>query len=84
MYAIRSYYGVLGLKLARALLARDGLAAADGTQASLSKLVLLDAAYPDDLPSDPRLEVVRGDVSDAATLERVLTPDTASVRNNFV
>jgi len=71
--------GVLGLKLARALLARNGLAAAGGRLAPLSKLVLLDAAYPDDLPSDPRLEVVRGDVSDAATLERVLTPDTASV-----
>lgn len=71
--------GFLGLKLARALLSRDGLAAADGTKAPLSKLVLLDAAYPVELPSDARLEVVRGDVSDSATLERVLTPDTASV-----
>ncbi|KPK08294.1 MAG: NAD-dependent epimerase [Betaproteobacteria bacterium SG8_39] len=71
--------GFLGLKLAKALLARDGLAASDAEKAPLSKLVLLDAAYPDDMPSDPRLEVVRGDVADAAILDRVLTADTGSV-----
>jgi len=71
--------GFLGLKLARALLARDGLAASGGAKAPLSKLVVLDAVFPDSMPSDARLEAVRGDVSDAATLERVLTPDTASV-----
>lgn len=71
--------GVLGLKLARALLARGGLAAVDGSQAVLSKLVLLDAAFPENMPSDPRLEVVRGDVSEGATLDRVVTSDTDSV-----
>lgn len=71
--------GFLGLKLARTLLARDGLTASDGAKTALSKLVLLDAVFPDHMPSDARLEALRGDVSDAATLERVLTPDTASV-----
>ena len=71
--------GFLGLRLARALLARDALAASDSARAPLTQLVLLDAAFPDDMPLDPRLEVVRGDVSDAATVARVLTPDTASV-----
>lgn len=71
--------GFLGLKLAKALLARGALGATESTQAELSKLVLLDAAFPDTLPKDPRLEAVTGDVSDGATLERVLTPDTASV-----
>ncbi len=71
--------GFLGLKLAKALLARDGLVAPDGNKHSVSKLVLLDAAFPENMPSDSRLEVVCGDVSDAATLERIVKPDTGSV-----
>jgi len=71
--------GFLGFKLAKALLARGALAGADGAQAPLSKLVLLDAAFPAAMPDDARLEAVTGDVSDAATLERVVTPDTASI-----
>jgi nucleoside-diphosphate-sugar epimerase len=71
--------GFLGLKLAKALLARDAIAGSGAVKAPLSKLVLLDAAYPDDMPSDVRLEAVRGDVADAATLDRVLTADTDSV-----
>jgi D-erythronate 2-dehydrogenase len=71
--------GFLGLKLAKALLARGALATGEGAEARLSKLVLLDAAFPSDLPADARLETVTGDVSDAATVERVLTPDTGSI-----
>jgi len=71
--------GFLGLKLAQALLTRGALGSTASTQAQLSKLVLLDAAFPDAMPKDPRLEAVVGDVSDGAALERVLTPDTASV-----
>jgi len=71
--------GFLGLKLAKALLARGALATGEGGEAPLSKLVLLDAAFPDDMPADARLEVVKGDVSDPATLERVLTPESRSV-----
>ena len=56
--------GFLGLKLAKALLARGALATGEGGEAPLSKLVLLDAAFPDDMPADARLEVVKGDVSD--------------------
>ena len=43
--------GFLGLKLARALLACDGLAASGAGKTPLSKLVLLDAAFPDRMPS---------------------------------
>ena len=71
--------GFLGLKLAKALLTRGALATGEGGEAPLSKLVLLDAAFPDDMPADARLEVVKGDVSDPATLERVLTPESHSV-----
>jgi nucleoside-diphosphate-sugar epimerase len=71
--------GFLGLKLAKALLARGALAGRDGGDAPLSRLVLLDAAYPEHMPADARLEAVRGDVADAATLERVVTPDTDAI-----
>ena len=71
--------GFLGLKLAKALLARGALAAQDGSETPLSKLVLLDAAYPESMPTDARLDVMRGDVSDAGTIERIVTPDTGAI-----
>jgi nucleoside-diphosphate-sugar epimerase len=70
--------GFLGLRLAKSLLARGKLSAAGGER-EISKILLLDGAYAPQLPQDPRLEVVTGDVSDAATVARVVTPDTASV-----
>jgi nucleoside-diphosphate-sugar epimerase len=70
--------GFLGLRLARSLLARGKLAAAGGAR-EITRIVLLDGAYPAQMPKDSRLEVVTGDISDAATMSRVVTPDTASV-----
>jgi len=61
--------GFLGSKLARALLARG----------EFSRIVLFDAAFPPDLPRDPRLEAVTGDVADPAAVARAVTPDTASL-----
>lgn len=71
--------GFLGLRLARALLARGTLAGPDGRAQPIAKLVLIDTAFPAQLPADARLETVTGDVSDATTVARVVTPDTASV-----
>jgi len=71
--------GFLGTKLAAALLARRKLHASDGSEREISKLVLFDAAFARKLPDDARLEYVTGDVSDAAAVARVLTPETASV-----
>jgi len=71
--------GFLGVKLARALLARGRLSGTDGAEQEVSRIVLLDAGFPPQMPVDPRLEAVKGDLSDAATLARVVTPDTASV-----
>lgn len=71
--------GFIGLRVAKALLARGRLAAADGAQREITQLVLLDGAYPAQLPKDPRLEAVSGDISDPATVARVVTPDTASL-----
>lgn len=71
--------GFLGLKLARALLARGKLSFADGAERPIDKLVLLDGVFPERMPQDPRLEAVRGDVADPVTVARVITPDTASL-----
>lgn len=71
--------GFLGSKLAQALLARGKLHSPDGSERPISKLVLFDTSFPKKLPEDARLEYVAGDVADAATVARILTPDTASV-----
>jgi nucleoside-diphosphate-sugar epimerase len=71
--------GFLGWRLARALLARGTLAGADGTAQKITRLTLLDTAYPADVSADPRLECVTGDLSDDKTLAQVVTADTGSV-----
>ncbi|MGA8051819.1 MAG: D-erythronate dehydrogenase [Burkholderiales bacterium] len=70
--------GFLGLRLARALLARGKLTSPDGVERAVSSIALLDAAFPP-LPQDGRLQATVGDVSDRATLERVVTPETGAV-----
>jgi D-erythronate 2-dehydrogenase len=71
--------GFLGLRLARALLARGELAGPDGRPRPISKLVLADTAFSAQLPADVRLEPVTADVSDAGAVARVVTPETASL-----
>ncbi len=70
--------GFLGLKLTRALLARGTLAAADGTQQSITRIVLLDRAAAHGF-DDARVTCVEGDVADAAVIAAALTPSTSSV-----
>jgi nucleoside-diphosphate-sugar epimerase len=70
--------GVLGFKLAKALLARGRLTGAAGKEQEITRITLLDGAFPPGMPADPRLQAVTGDVSDAKTLESVVTPDTIS------
>ncbi|MGH8675047.1 MAG: D-erythronate dehydrogenase [Burkholderiales bacterium] len=71
--------GFLGSKLARSLLARGVLTGPEGGEREISKLVLLDSGFPSQRLADPRVEMVTGDLSDPITLERVVTPDTASL-----
>ncbi len=71
--------GFLGFRLAKALLARGKLTGPDGSAQEIRRLVLLDAVFPQTMPFDPRLEAVTGDLSDVATISRVVTPDTASL-----
>ncbi|HKI63640.1 MAG TPA: D-erythronate dehydrogenase [Burkholderiales bacterium] len=71
--------GFLGSRLARELLARGKLIAPDGTERAITRVVLLDAAFPASPPKDARLEVVSGDIAERAVIEHVVSPDTASV-----
>ncbi|SRR5258708_1323495 len=71
--------GMLGKKLAKALLKRGTLAAADGSQATIDRLVVFDNVAAADLPNDPRLSIVAGEVYDAAAIRRVIASGTGSV-----
>src|SRR5471030_1648316 len=71
--------GMLGFKLAKALLARGNLSGTDGSRTAITRLTLFDTAFPAALPQDPRLEVVSGDISVAGVLAKVVTPDTQSI-----
>jgi nucleoside-diphosphate-sugar epimerase len=64
--------GFLGLRLAKALLARGALGGR-----SITQLVLLDSAFPQGVPQGA--ERVTGDISDPAILEQALAPDTDAV-----
>lgn len=61
--------GMLGKKLGKALLARN----------DVSKIVLFDVADPGDVPKDPRIDVVVGDVFDAGTIAKLVSPDTGAI-----
>lgn len=63
--------GFLGSRLAAKLLEQGTLGGR-----RIARVSLLDAAFPRELPADPRLKVVSGDVSDTTVLEKVVTPDT--------
>lgn len=66
--------GFLGFRLAKTLLARGTLGGKP-----VSSITLLDGAFPPAAAQEPRLKAVTGDVSDAATIARVCTPDTDAV-----
>jgi D-erythronate 2-dehydrogenase len=59
--------GFIGKRLASELLKKGGL-----KQGKLTHLRLMDHAFPDDLPDDSRLECLKADFSDEATIKKVL------------
>lgn len=69
--------GFLGYRLALALLKRGTLADADGRQAAISQIVLIDTAFP--AQTDPRLKCVKGDFTNTALLADAMGRDTGSV-----
>jgi D-erythronate 2-dehydrogenase len=69
--------GFLGLRLAKAILARGSLTDARGETRQVRELILIDVA-PASI-ADPRVSIVTGDLADARLVERTLTPDTDSI-----
>jgi len=59
--------GFIGKRLAKALLEQGGV-----TGGELTYLKLVDIAFPDDLPQDPRLTCVAADFSDEAVMRKSL------------
>jgi nucleoside-diphosphate-sugar epimerase len=70
--------GFLGVKLAKKLLERGTLAGLDGKQHTLSRIVLLDQVAAQGF-TDPRIVSMTGDVADAASVARALTPSVQTV-----
>ncbi len=66
--------GFLGFKLAKTLLARGQLGGK-----KISSMTLLDGSFPPGAENLPNVKAVKGDVSDAKTLDAVCTPDTEAV-----
>ncbi len=69
--------GFIGYRLALALLKRGTLADAQGKQAAISQITLLDIAFPAQV--DSRLKCVTGDLTDKALLAKIMGSDTDSV-----
>jgi nucleoside-diphosphate-sugar epimerase len=70
--------GFLGKRLAKALLARGKLTCPTGTAEEITELVLFDIA-PEIVLKDDRLRYISGDISDAATVSRLIDGNTASI-----
>jgi nucleoside-diphosphate-sugar epimerase len=66
--------GFIGFKLAKALLARGTLASE-----KIARLTLVDQTFPADLPKDPRLATLAGDISDPGFGARAIATDTTSI-----
>jgi nucleoside-diphosphate-sugar epimerase len=71
--------GMLGKKLAKALLKRGSLVGPDGQKAAIDKLVLFDNVVGPDMPKDPKISVVTGEVHDTALMKKLISGDTGSV-----
>ena len=71
--------GFIGRRLTRELLSRGRLSTAAGQEAAISEIVLFDAMAPPVPPTDPRVKLVQGDISNAADLRAAISPTTASV-----
>jgi nucleoside-diphosphate-sugar epimerase len=71
--------GFLGVKLAKKMLERGTLSGPDGKQHTVSRIVLLDQLAAQGFTADPRIVCMTGDVADAASVARALTPSFQTV-----
>ncbi|HEY8623820.1 MAG TPA: D-erythronate dehydrogenase [Casimicrobiaceae bacterium] len=69
--------GFLGSRLARSILDRGQLTDGSGARREVRKLVLIDVVRAS--VTDPRVDIVTGNLADPALIERTLTPETDSV-----
>lgn len=63
--------GFIGKKLAAALLREGSFALDGGPPRAIERITLFDAFAGEGVPEDQRLELVTGDIADAATVERL-------------
>jgi nucleoside-diphosphate-sugar epimerase len=71
--------GMLGKKLAAALLEAGSLVARDGRAHEITKIVLVDVAHTPGVPVDKRIETVIGEVDKRAVAESVIAKDTGAI-----
>lgn len=72
--------GFLGSRLARRLLARGHLVGTGGESKTISRITLLDVTAATGFDrADPRINIVTGNIADAAVIEQAITPDTLSI-----
>lgn len=72
--------GFLGRRLARTLLQRGTLIGPSGAEEPLERLVILDTVTPEPaIATDNRLQVITGDINDAATLSQAIDERVSSV-----
>ena len=72
--------GMIGRKLIDSLLAVPELINREGEKSEITAITAFDVVAPNPpLPDDPRVSVVTGEVSDAATIEALIDEDTDTV-----
>ena len=73
--------GFIGARLARRILEKGSLAGPGGIQTQVDEVVLFDVVAPDSLPMglDGEVTMVAGDISDKATVDRLIDRDDVSV-----
>jgi D-erythronate 2-dehydrogenase len=59
--------GFIGRRLAKELIENGGL-----SQGEITHMTLLDIAFPEDMPRDPRLECIKADFSDETVIRNIL------------
>eukprot|EP01065_Artemidia_motanka_P011639 TRINITY_DN1630_c0_g1_i1.p1 TRINITY_DN1630_c0_g1~~TRINITY_DN1630_c0_g1_i1.p1 ORF type:complete len:352 (+),score=139.08 TRINITY_DN1630_c0_g1_i1:66-1121(+) len=74
--------GLVGVRLCELLVSQRTLHVSAQTALPLKRIVLFDMKEPKDVPrrvlDDPRVDVMSGDLTDRATLQRVLAPNGCS------
>lgn len=70
--------GFLGSKLARQLLMKGVLIGRSGKTETITRITMVDMVAPSEF-SDPRIEILVGDITDPAIIDAAITPNTQSI-----